>query len=109
MQYYVIPFKRAGGLHKNYSEIDFLIVSDRGDWYISHRKILLLAEREVIACRKSALQCNCIASAIFNRMPWKSTLNIILKLSGYVQWTETQLSSGQFFDLGPRSKKYWIF
>ena len=66
MQYYVIPFKRAGGLHKNYSEIDFLIVSDRGDWYISHRKILLLAEREVIACRKSALQCNCIASAIFN-------------------------------------------
>ena len=31
----ITPLRRPGGLHENISEIDFLIVSDRGDRYLS--------------------------------------------------------------------------
>ena len=30
-----VPIKGAGGLHEIFSEIDFLVVSDREDWYLS--------------------------------------------------------------------------
>ena len=61
-----------GGLHGIFSEIYFLVVSDRGDLYPircfwSNEKILSLAE--VIASRRSTLQRNCIVCAIFNRSP----------------------------------------
>ena len=60
----------GGGLHRNTLEIDFIVVSDRGgvisiSCFWSHGKILFLAK--IIAGQRSALMCNCIARAIFNR------------------------------------------
>ena len=52
------------------------MISIRCFW--SYGKILFLAE--IIACHRSALMCNCIARAIFNRASWKSSLKIYLLL-----------------------------
>ena len=61
-----------GGLHQNFLEIDFIVVSDGGGvicikCFWSHRKILFLAE--IIAGQRSALMSNFIARLIFNRVP----------------------------------------
>ena len=33
---FILAFKGAGGgLHRNSLEIDFIVVSDRGEWYLS--------------------------------------------------------------------------
>ena len=62
--------KGAGGLHQNSLEIDFIVVSDGGviciKCFWSHGKPLFLAE--IIVGQRSALMCNCIARAIFNRV-----------------------------------------
>ena len=61
--------RQKGGLNQNSLEIDFIVVSDKGEWYLSgcfwsHGKILFLAE--IIAGQRSALMSNFIAQAIFN-------------------------------------------
>ena len=66
--YYGIHFlKGEGGLHENFSEIIFLIVSDRAEATVIFQ-ILFLAE--VIAGQRSEpIMCNYIACAIFDRFP----------------------------------------
>ena len=53
------------------SEIDVLVVSDKGDLYISDAfgPVKNIVLDNVITTWMSALQCNCIAREIFNRMP----------------------------------------
>ena len=62
----------AGGIYEKFSEIGFLVVSDRGDRHQLDavgpmKKILFLVE--VITTWRSALQCNCIVLVIFNHAP----------------------------------------
>ena len=68
-----LELKRAGvgGLHDFFSEINFLVVSYRGDRYLSDafgpiQRILFLAE--VISHQRSAPMSNYIVRAIFNHL-----------------------------------------
>ena len=76
--------RSAGVLHENFAEIGFLVVSDRGDRYLSDAFLA-----KVKTTLRLALQCNCIACAIFNCMPWKSTLKIYLLLQFLKNHLET--------------------
>ena len=100
--------------HKFFSEIDFLIVPDRGDRYIytrcfwSHEKMLFVAE--VITAWRSALQCNCIARVIFNHVPCKIDLKNLSPPTVFEEssWNIQDISLGTYskswkkqnFDLG---------
>ena len=66
--------KWAGGLHENFA-------SYRGDHVY---QMLLVPWNNPVPSRtynrlETALQCNCIAGVIFNRLPWKSTLKTLLQ------------------------------
>ena len=63
----------GGGLYEISLEIDFMIVSDRGS---AIYQLLLAPWKNIVPSRSyrpsmqwSALMCNCIARAIFNRVP----------------------------------------
>ena len=108
--------KGAGGstCGRSWKSILWCFLKEESEIYqllFTSSKILILAK--VIARQRSALMCNSIARAIFNRdYPKMAILQssksifsyifwaIILKLSGYVLGMKIKISIDQNFDLG---------